>query len=69
MFFEVINKKQYTIKKGTLWPLCSNLSSCVGELENSWFHFLMSRTVLLSFTLELSQSPQRFNKNNDHCIF
>ena len=52
-FFKVMNKKSYTVIKGflkALWPLCSNLNSWIGELENSWFRLLMSRTGQLSWS-------------------
>ena len=45
--FKVINKKYYTINKGflkALMPLCSILNSWIGDMENSCFRFLMSRT-------------------------
>ena len=46
-FLKVINKGQYTIKKGfykALWLLCSALNSRFGGLENWRIRFLMSRT-------------------------
>ena len=45
--FKEINKKLHTVKKQcqkTRWPLSCTLNSWIGELENSWFRFLMSRT-------------------------
>ena len=52
--FKVINKKHYTVNKGflkALLPLCSILNSWIGEMENSCFRFLMSRTVIFRVLL------------------